>query len=90
MQDPALLFTSSTSQDPLTTHFTQKHHRLNQELCELITSYPFISFHTLDIQDKNSLWTLVKSVDKGNGYVYADVDAGKLMRQGVVGGERGG
>ena len=33
-----------------------------------------VSFQTLNIQDKESVWALTKAIDKSNGYIFTNVD----------------
>ncbi|KAL8059705.1 hypothetical protein ABFX02_03G104300 [Erythranthe guttata] len=49
--------------------------KLTKELCEVIDNYGLVNFSTLDIQDKESVGTLVKLIDKSNGYIFAGIDA---------------
>jgi hypothetical protein len=50
--------------------FGKKFGNLNKALCSLIDDYSLVSFTTLNIQDKESVYNLVKMIDKTNGYVY--------------------
>ena len=44
--------------------------RLNRAIAGLVRDYSLVSFHTLNIQDKHSVYELMKAIDKSNGYVY--------------------
>lgn len=33
-----------------------------------------VSFETLNIQDKESVWNLTKAIDKSNGYIFTNID----------------
>eukprot|EP00003_Mantamonas_plastica_P004083 TRINITY_DN1320_c0_g1_i2.p2 TRINITY_DN1320_c0_g1~~TRINITY_DN1320_c0_g1_i2.p2 ORF type:complete len:159 (-),score=58.88 TRINITY_DN1320_c0_g1_i2:180-656(-) len=52
-------------QDP----FMQKFKSLNSGLCELVEDYALVTFQTLDINSKDSVYELIKVVDKSNGFV---------------------
>ncbi|KAL3617859.1 GPN-loop GTPase qqt1 [Castilleja foliolosa] len=52
-----------------------RHRKLTKELCEVIENYSLVNFTTLDIQDKESVGSLVKLIDKTNGYIFAGIDA---------------
>jgi len=58
--------------DPLSKKFK----KLNNAICELIHDFRIVSFHTLNIQDKESVYNLVKLVDKSNGFVYGGLFEG--------------
>ena len=49
--------------------WSQHFKKLNHAICEVVTDYSLVSFTTLDIQDKASVYTLLKIIDKSNGYV---------------------
>jgi len=53
-----------------TDPFGRKFGRLNRALCSLVDDFSLVSFTTLNIQDKESVYELVKMIDKTNGYVY--------------------
>ena len=42
----------------------------------LVESYPYVSFHTLCIEDKESVYNLLKAVDKCNGFVFGGLTPG--------------
>ncbi|KAJ8458354.1 hypothetical protein OPV22_031280 [Ensete ventricosum] len=56
-------------QDPRST----KYRKLTKELCDVIEDFGLVNFTTLDIQDKESVWNLVKLIDKSNGYIFASI-----------------
>lgn len=68
------------AQDPVLDKFA----KLNQALVDIIDDFPFVGYHTLNIQDKESVVRLLRAVDKSNGYVYANVEATKLARQSLL------
>mmetsp|Transcript_27413 Transcript_27413/g.52206 ORF Transcript_27413/g.52206 Transcript_27413/m.52206 type:complete len:307 (-) Transcript_27413:283-1203(-) len=45
--------------------------KLTAGLCELVEDFSLVSFHPLNIQDKESVEKLVALVDKSNGFVFA-------------------
>lgn len=53
-------------EDPHTRHMQ----RLNRAIAGLVRDYSLVSFNTLNIQDKHSVYELMKVIDKSNGYVY--------------------
>ena len=48
-----------------------KYHRLTRSLCELVEDFGLVSYSTLNVQEEDSMRTLVALIDKANGYVYA-------------------
>lgn len=63
----------------------QKYAKLNETLVEIIEDFPFVGYHTLDIQSKESVARLLAAIDKSNGYMYANLDASKLTYDGMIG-----
>ncbi|PVU93313.1 hypothetical protein BB561_003348 [Smittium simulii] len=49
---------------------------LNKILCELIEEFNMIGFQTLCINDKNSVYNLLKEIDKSNGYIFGGLSEG--------------
>lgn len=64
-----------------------KYAKLNHALIQVIEDFSFVAFHTLDINNKESVIRLSKAVDKSNGYMYAGLDASKVTYDGLVGKE---
>lgn len=52
---------------------------------DVIEDFPFVGYHTLDIQSKESVVQLLKAVDKSNGYVYSTMDIKKVQYKAVIG-----
>lgn len=50
--------------------FMKKYKKLNEALVGLVESYGLVSFLTLNVQDKESVFQVLKAVDKANGYVF--------------------
>ncbi len=64
----------------------RKYARLNRALVEVIEDFPsFVAFHTLHIDDKESVIRLSRAIDKSNGYCYANLDASKVTYNQIVG-----
>lgn len=59
-------------QDPFSSRFGS----LQEGLIDVIEGYNLVSFSTLDISDKHSVNSLLKTIDKANGYVYSDLPEG--------------
>jgi GPN-loop GTPase len=62
-----------------------KHARLNRALVELVEDFPWVGFHTLDIQDRESVTRVTRAVDKANGYSLANLEVGKATYSALVG-----
>lgn len=63
----------------------RKYAKLSRALCELLEDFPWVGFHTLDIQDRESLLRVTRVVDKANGYSYANMEIGKSTYEAIVG-----
>lgn len=64
---------------------TKRFSKLNEALVEIIEDFPFVGYHTLDIQSKDSVIRLLHAIDKSNGYVYATMDTNKLTYEPFIG-----
>ncbi|KAJ3024360.1 GPN-loop GTPase 2 [Thoreauomyces humboldtii] len=60
--------------------FGKKYQALNQALCDLVRDYSLVGFHTLAIEDRESVLALAQAVDKANGYIYGGLDADQMMQ----------
>ncbi|KAJ1957011.1 hypothetical protein GGI12_005149 [Dipsacomyces acuminosporus] len=49
---------------------------LNKAICELIEDFNLVGFNTLCIQDKKSVASLLKEIDKANGYIFGALTEG--------------
>lgn len=67
--------------DPLLKRFA----KLNESLIEIIEDFPFVGYHTLDIQSKDSVVRLLAAIDKSNGYMYSNLDSSKVTYEAIVG-----
>lgn len=64
---------------------TKRFAKLNEALVEIVEDFPFVGYHTLDIQNKESVIRLLRAIDKSSGYVYATMDANKLTFEPFIG-----
>ena len=67
--------------DPARGH-SRKLLRMNAALCDLVDEFALVNFQTLDIQEKASLFGVLKAVDKANGYIFASEDLEVWLDQG--------
>ena len=56
--------------------YSQRMKKLNEALVGLVEDFGLVSFHTLCIEDKESVYNLLKSVDKANGFVFGGLTPG--------------
>ncbi|CDF37649.1 unnamed protein product [Chondrus crispus] len=63
----------------------KKFAKLNQALVSLIEDFPFVGYHTLNIQDKESVIHLLRAIDKSNGYMYSNLDVNNLAYDAFLG-----
>jgi len=54
------------NQDP----FSQQFKKMNQAICSLVEDYGLVAFYPLNIEDKDSVYNLLKVIDKSNGYIF--------------------
>uniref|UniRef100_UPI00358F279B GPN-loop GTPase 2-like n=1 Tax=Myxine glutinosa TaxID=7769 RepID=UPI00358F279B len=59
--------------------FLAKYKKLNEELVSLIESYGLVSFLPLNVQDKESMHDVMKTVDKANGYCFGNEEERNLQ-----------
>jgi hypothetical protein len=48
--------------------------KMNKLLSEIVDDFSLVSFQTLNINDKNNLYNLLKIIDKSNGYIYGSLE----------------
>lgn len=65
---------SHLEEDP----FLKKFKKLNEAMIGLVEDYSLVSFLTLNIQDKDSVLNVIKTIDKANGYVFGDLEERNL------------
>jgi len=56
--------------------FSKRYEKLHEAICQLIEEYKLVAFHTCNIQDKHSVYELLKVIDKSNGCVFGGLTAG--------------
>lgn len=49
---------------------------LNMTICSLIEDYSLVGFHTLAVEDKESMLNLMHAIDRATGYVYVTPSTG--------------
>ncbi|KAJ3302185.1 GPN-loop GTPase 2, partial [Blyttiomyces sp. JEL0837] len=49
--------------------------KLNRALCELIEEFSLVGFHTLAVNDRESMLHLCQVIDKATGYIYGSLDS---------------
>lgn len=54
--------------------FMKKYKKLNSALIGLVEDYSLVSYHLLDIQSKESVFNVLRAVDKANGYIFGTVE----------------
>ncbi|XP_016363382.1 GPN-loop GTPase 2-like [Sinocyclocheilus anshuiensis] len=59
--------------------FFKKFHHLNVKLAEVIQDYSLVSFVPLNVQDKESMTQVLRTVDKANGYCFGDQEERNLQ-----------
>lgn len=63
----------------------KKFAKLNKALVQVIEDFPFVGYHTLNIQDKESVVHLLRAIDKSNGYMYSNLDVHNLPYDAFLG-----
>lgn len=56
--------------DKLNESINPKYHKMTMLLCEMIQEFSLVSFQTLAIEDKESVFNLMCEADKCNGYIF--------------------
>jgi GPN-loop GTPase len=51
-----------------------KYAKFHQAICDMIEDYSLVSFHTLAIEDPESLSKLSTAIDKANGYIFGALE----------------
>jgi len=54
--------------------FGNKYVGLNKAICELVEEFGLVHFHPLYIEDKESVYEVIKATDKANGYFYGHIE----------------
>lgn len=63
------------SEDP----FLKKYKKMNEALAGIIEDYSLVSFLPLNVQDKESMWSVLKACDKSNGYIFSQSEEQQMM-----------
>lgn len=69
---------------------TSKFHGLNNALIELITDFGLVGFETLVVEDRKSMATLLRAVDRAGGYAFGGAEGANdtvweiAMREGAT------
>ncbi|CAI5464525.1 unnamed protein product [Closterium sp. Yama58-4] len=53
----------------------KRYAKLTSAVCEVVDDFGLVSFETLNIQDKESVSNLIRTIDRANGYVFAGIEA---------------
>jgi len=56
--------------------YTSKYKALNEAICGLVEQYSLVNFHTLAIEDKETVYALIRTIDKSNGYIFGGLTPG--------------
>jgi len=59
---------------------TSRYKKLNSIICEVVQDFGLLSYYPLDIQDKESVYKLLRRIDKGNGYSFSGLDKLELKK----------
>eukprot|EP00164_Ancoracysta_twista_P008402 GFYU01012148.1.p1 GENE.GFYU01012148.1~~GFYU01012148.1.p1 ORF type:complete len:318 (-),score=92.21 GFYU01012148.1:170-1123(-) len=54
--------------------FGARFRKLNEAICDVVEDFSLVCFTTLNIQDKESVYEVVKLVDKAGGYVFGALE----------------
>lgn len=57
-------------EDHNTTMGRRRYETLNQKITEIIEDFSLVGFETLAVEDKESMWRLVRTIDKVGGWVF--------------------
>ncbi|KIS72104.1 uncharacterized protein UMAG_00526 [Mycosarcoma maydis] len=55
---------------PGSTRRNEKYGKLNQAICEIVEDFGLVSFETLAVEDRRSMFRLLQVLDKAVGYIY--------------------
>ncbi len=71
----------------------EKFGKLNEAICELVEDFGLVSFETLAVEDRRSMFRLLQVLDKAVGYIYVSAssnayDYGDEENEGVRAGTR--
>lgn len=63
------------SEDPI----LKKYKKMNEALAGIIEDYSLVSFMPLNVQEKESMWSVLKACDKCNGYIFSQSEEQHMM-----------
>lgn len=55
---------------------TKKYGKLNEELCNLIEEFGLVNFYTFCADDNETAYTVMRVIDKANGFIFGGLDEG--------------
>lgn len=64
----------STDSDHGLKKSSSKYHQLNQAIIELVEENSLVGFETLCVEDRQSMWQLLRAIDKAGGYAFGGPD----------------
>ncbi len=67
--------------------FTERFVALNRAIAGLVTDFSLVSFQLLSVEDKQSMHSLIKVIDKSNGFIYGGLSLGNESVLSVAEGE---
>src|SRR5690606_38898108 len=53
--------------------------KLSASLAELVSDHSLVKFKTLNIQDAKNVASLIRQIDRTNGYLYGSVESEKMV-----------
>lgn len=63
------------SEDPI----LKKYKKMNEALAGVVEDYSLVSFLPLNVQEKESMWSVLKACDKSNGYILSQSEEQHMM-----------
>ena len=51
-------------------HSQSKFHALNRAIIQLVEDYSLVGFETLCVEDRKSMWQLLRAIDRAGGYAF--------------------
>ncbi|KAL9089459.1 MAG: hypothetical protein Q9165_005780 [Trypethelium subeluteriae] len=73
VQDLAHLFPHLQSENPGRLG-SERFDGLNKAICELVQDFGLVTFETLAVEDKRSMMTLLRAVDRAGGYAFGPAE----------------
>ncbi|CAO1615434.1 unnamed protein product [Parajaminaea phylloscopi] len=62
-----------------TTVNRQRYEALNQKITDIVEDFSLVGFETLAVEDKESMWRLVRTIDKVGGWVFVHAGEADLV-----------